>query len=71
MFDMCAAHGEKGVGELFEGSSLSQSAFSQHLTVLRKHDIIKARKVSQQVFYSISDERVGPLVEAFKQVFCK
>ncbi|NMS08024.1 transcriptional regulator, partial [Vibrio parahaemolyticus] len=28
-------------------------------------------KVSQQVFYSISDERVGPLVEAFKQVFCK
>ncbi|MEF1337611.1 helix-turn-helix domain-containing protein, partial [Vibrio rotiferianus] len=43
----------------------------QHLTVLRKHDIIKARKVSQHVVYSISDERVGPLIEAFNQVFCK
>ena len=63
--------GEKGVGELFEGSTLSQSAFSQHLTVLRKHNIIKARKVSQQVFYSISDGRVAPLIEAFSQVFCK
>ncbi|EDP57104.1 metalloregulator ArsR/SmtB family transcription factor [Vibrio sp. AND4] len=62
---------EKGVGELFENSSLSQSAFSQHLTVLRKHNIIKARKVSQQVFYSIADERVGPLIEALKYVFSK
>ncbi len=63
--------GEKGVAELFEGSSLSQSAFSQHLTLLRKHNIIKARKVSQQVFYSISDNRVSPIIEAFQQVFCK
>ncbi len=62
--------GEKGVAELLEGSALSQSAFSQHLTLLRKHNIIKARKVSQQVFYSISDNRVTPIVEAFQKVFC-
>ncbi len=63
--------GEKGVGELLKDSALSQSAFSQHLTLLRKHHIIKARKVSQQVFYSVSDDRVAPIVKAFQQVFCK
>lgn len=63
--------GEKGVAQLFDGSELSQSAFSQHLTILRNHQIIEARKVSQQVFYSIADQRVRPLIDAFHQVFCQ
>ncbi|EGA67056.1 metalloregulator ArsR/SmtB family transcription factor [Vibrio brasiliensis] len=63
--------GEVGVGQLQQSSALSQSAFSQHLTVLRKHNLIKARKASQQVFYSLADPRVEPLIQSLHTVFCK
>jgi len=62
--------GEVGVGMLQQGSSLSQSAFSQHLTVLRKHGLIKARKESQQVFYSLADTRVTQLIQNLQTTFC-
>ena len=48
---------EMGVSELREHTKLSQSAFSQHLGVLRKNNLVKIRKESQQVFYSIADNR--------------
>lgn len=63
-------NGEVGVGQLQQSSSLSQSAFSQHLTVMRKHGIIKARKESQQVFYSLSDSRIALLIQSLQTVFC-
>lgn len=62
--------GEVGVGALQQGSNLSQSAFSQHLTVLRKHQLIRARKESQQVFYSLADPRVEALIQSLHSVFC-
>ena len=62
--------GEVGAGKLQEGSSLSQSAFSQHLTVLRKHGLVKVRKESQQVFYSLADERVASLLQSLHTIFC-
>ncbi len=64
-------NGEVGVGQLQQSSALSQSAFSQHLTVLRKHRIIKARKASQQVFYSLADGRVAQLIQSLHRVFCE
>ncbi|PFG58154.1 DNA-binding transcriptional ArsR family regulator [Vibrio sp. ES.051] len=63
--------GEVGAGELQKNSLLSQSAFSQHLTVLRKHNLIRARKSSQQVFYSLSEPRVESLIKALHSVFCQ
>jgi ArsR family transcriptional regulator len=62
--------GEMGVSELREYTKLSQSAFSQHLGVLRKNGIVKIRKESQQVFYSLADGRVGALLKAMQQAFC-
>ncbi|WP_367989871.1 metalloregulator ArsR/SmtB family transcription factor [Vibrio sp. NTOU-M3] len=62
--------GEVGVGALQSGSNLSQSAFSQHLTVLRKHNLICARKESQQVFYSLADPRVEALIQSLHSIFC-
>lgn len=62
--------GEVGVGALQAGSTLSQSAFSQHLTVLRKHGLIQARKESQQVFYSLADARVIQLIQSLETIFC-
>lgn len=62
--------GEVGAGALQATSTLSQSAFSQHLTVLRKHNVIQARKESQQVFYSLADPRVEVLIKSLHSVFC-
>lgn len=62
--------GEVGVAQLQSQSNLSQSAFSQHLTVLRKHQLIKARKSAQQVFYSLADPRVEALITSFHTIFC-
>ena len=64
------SEGEMGVSELREHTQLSQSAFSQHLGVLRKNNIVKIRKESQQVFYSISDGRINLLLGALHQAFC-
>ena len=62
--------GEVGAGQLQENSALSQSAFSQHLSVLRKHNLVKIRKESQSVFYSLADKRVEALIESFYTIFC-
>ncbi len=50
---------ERSVSEL-EGvmSSLSQSALSQHLARLRRANIVKTRRESQTIYYSINDADV-------------
>lgn len=62
--------GEVGAGQLQESSTLSQSAFSQHLSVLKKHNMVKVRKESQSVFYSLADNRIEALIASFYTIFC-
>jgi len=62
--------GEVGVAKLQESTSLSQSAFSQQLSVLKKNNLVTVRKESQQVFYSLADERVKALIGSFYAIFC-
>jgi len=62
--------GEVGVTQLQENSSLSQSAFSQQLSVLRKNEIVTVRKESQQVFYSLADPRIKDLITSLHRIFC-
>jgi DNA-binding transcriptional ArsR family regulator len=45
--------GEKSVGALAIEVGLSQSALSQHLTIMRQQGLLTGRKQSQSVFYSI------------------
>lgn len=52
------AKGEKSVGELAEASGVTLANISQHLTVLRSHNIVKRRKAGQTVYYSIIDNRI-------------
>lgn len=63
--------GEVGAGQLQEGSTLSQSAFSQHLMVLKKNGLVKIRKESQSVYYSLADPRVEELFSSLHNIFCK
>jgi len=64
-------HGEMCVGDLSENSDLSQSAFSQQLAVLRKHKLVKTRKESQTVYYSLADNNVINLIQLLSSIFCK
>ena len=50
--------GEKSVGELAEASGVTLANISQHLTVLRSHNIVQRRKAGQTVYYSIIDNRI-------------
>ena len=62
--------GEVGAGQLQDNSTLSQSAFSQHLSVLRKKNIVTVRKESQSVFYRLADKRIEALIASFYTIFC-
>ncbi|WP_150467003.1 ArsR/SmtB family transcription factor [Francisella sp. SYW-9] len=61
---------EMTVGELAEYSDLSQSAFSQHLSVLRREGLVQTRKEAQTVFYSLKDPAVKKILEALYNIYC-
>lgn len=68
---LCAlVQGEKSAGDLWQQSTLSQSAFSQHLAVLRKEQLVKVRKQSQTVFYSLDHPIVLQLLGVLKHALC-
>ena len=62
--------GEKGVGELLAHSQLGQSTFSQQLSVLKRHGLIRSRKVSQQIYYSLVSEAAADVLGALQTHFC-
>ena len=61
---------ERSVGELNEMIPLSQSALSQHLAILRRERIVKARKHAQSVSYSLSGDEATKVMETLHEVFC-
>ena len=48
------AGGEKAVGEMEKLVGLSQSALSQHLARLRRDGLVKTRRSSQTIYYSLA-----------------
>ena len=64
------AEGEKTVSELQAVLGLSQSALSQHLAILRRERIVKARKHAQSVSYSLSGDEATRVMETLHEVFC-
>ena len=47
--------GERRAGDLADDVGLSQSALSQHLAKLRRGGIVRARRASRAMFYSIAN----------------
>lgn len=62
---------EQNVGQLLENSELSQSAFSQHLRVLRQQKLVKVRKEAQSVFYSLDNGVVTKILKVLYETYCK
>jgi len=61
---------ERSVSEL-EGvmTSLSQSALSQHLGRLRRANIVRTRRKSQTIYYSIDDTDVLRILRLLEHIY--
>jgi DNA-binding transcriptional ArsR family regulator len=69
---MCMlAEGECSVGRLNEQIDLSQSALSQHLAVLREQGLVRTRRESQTIYYSLADSEAIPLIQTLHDAFCE
>ena len=58
--------GEQSVSQLCNSLRQPQHSISQHLALLRKQSVVKARKQSRQVFYQISDPQVQKVLNCIK-----
>jgi len=68
---LCNLEGkELSVTELNDHLELSQSALSQHLAVLRKDGLVKTRRESQTIYYSLSDVRASKVIKTLHELYC-
>ncbi len=54
---------ELSVGKLEDLVKLSQSAISQHLSVLRRAKVVKTRRNAQTIYYSIDNSFVAEVLK--------
>lgn len=62
--------GEKSVGELQDRIGLGQSALSQHLARLRRDGLVKTRRQSQTIYYSLHGEVASRVIEVLYELYC-
>ena len=61
---------EMTVGDLIKKIPLSQSALSQHLGVLRREGLVKTRRESQFVWYSLDSNEATAVIGTLYELFC-
>jgi len=62
--------GELSVGELNQRIALSQSALSQHLTALRKADLVRTRRQSQTIYYRLHGDNAIRIIAVLQSIYC-
>lgn len=62
--------GEMSVGQLQSVSPLSQSALSQHLAALREAGLVKTRRQSQTIYYSLCGEEATKVITLLHSLYC-
>jgi len=65
------AENEASVSELNERIDLSQSALSQHLALLRRDGLVRTRRASQTIYYSLQQGPVMRFIELLHDIYCK
>lgn len=61
---------EYSVSALHKQIGLSQSALSQHLATLRREGMVKTRRESQVIFYSLAQTDTTRVIEVLSELFC-
>ena len=64
------AEGERSVGELNEMVPLSQSALSQQLARLRQQGLVKTRRESQTIYYSLASGPADRVINLLHDIYC-
>ena len=64
------SEGERSVSELNEIVPLSQSALSQQLARLRQQGLVKTRRESQTIFYSLADGPADRGLRVLHDIYC-
>ncbi|MBE0505574.1 MAG: winged helix-turn-helix transcriptional regulator [Marinospirillum sp.] len=68
---LCYLDGQElSVSELNSHLDLSQSALSQHLSVLRRDNLVKTRRESQTIFYSLNGEEAKNVIRTLHSMYC-
>jgi DNA-binding transcriptional ArsR family regulator len=62
------AHGELSVNELTRRLDLQQSNVSKHLSLMREHGLVNARRDGASIYYSISDSRIYEAIKLLRDV---
>ncbi|MFN7163746.1 MAG: metalloregulator ArsR/SmtB family transcription factor [Hyphomonas sp.] len=62
--------GEFSAGDLLAETTLSQSALSQHLAVLREDGLVATRRAGLNIFYRIADPSALKVIETLAAIFC-
>ena len=63
--------GPLAVGALNERLELSQSALSQHLSVLREASVVTTTREAQSIRYALSSGAVTRIIEILYKEFCE
>ncbi|MBT9546914.1 MAG: winged helix-turn-helix transcriptional regulator [Candidatus Sericytochromatia bacterium] len=61
--------GEKSVNELTASFEIEQAGISQHLAILRAKNLVKNRKVGNNVYYSIADSSIFTLLDDAARIY--
>ena len=64
------ADGEKSVGQLVALIGIAQSPLSQHLARLRRDGLVRTRRQSQTIFYSLASAEATRVIELLYDMFC-
>ncbi len=65
-----AGAGEMTVGALATSVGLSQSALSQHLSLMRSEGLVRFRREGQTLHYAIADPSAERLLSTLRQIYC-
>ena len=60
---------ELSVSELNSRLSLSQSALSQHLAILRRENMVSTRRASQTIYYSLHGEHARRVIDTLAALY--
>ena len=64
------AEGERSVSDLNAVIPLSQSALSQQLARLRKQGLVRTRRESQAIFYSLASGPADQVIHLLHNIYC-
>ncbi len=65
------AQDERSVGQLEQDLGIRQPGLSQQLAELRQSGLVKTRRESRSIFYSIADDRAEAVMAMLYEIFCK